>query len=156
MPNDWEWSFSCCVVCGRFWTWIFIQWVLFQGQTEIIHCEKVNIFHFRLLITNVCSSHGKVRNLQFIHSYRYGSFPPSDHEFKFLKKCHEHNRTNICDICKEEENKSRTSPKYQGTTILDLMILPQRICWMCNLTFMTNNDQNEHFRTKHNYGIPKN
>ena len=132
--------------------------MLFQGQTEIIHCEKVNIFHFRLFITNVCSSHGKVRNLQFIHSYRYGNFSPSDHhiikhELKFLKKCHEHDRTNICDICKEEENKSRPSPKYQGTTILDLMILPQRECWICETTFETNFDQNEHFSIQHNYGL---
>ena len=72
-----------------------------------------------------------------------------------LKKCYEHNRKRECDICKEEENKSKTSPKYQGTAILDLMILPLRQCWICEKTFKTNNGQNEHFRTKHDYGIRK-
>ena len=48
-----------------------------------------------------------------------------------------------------EENKSTSSPKYQGSAILDLMILPHRMCWMCNITFKTTNDQNEHFFTEH-------
>ena len=69
-----------------------------------------------------------------------------------LKKCYEHNRTETCDVCKKEENKSRSSPKYQGRTILDLMILPKRECWVCETTFETNHDQNEHFRIQHDYG----
>ena len=70
-------------------------------------------------------------------------------EINDLRKLSNHGEEMSCITCLEEEKKSKTSPKYQGTTILERMILPHRECWICKSTFENSKDQIEHFVSKH-------
>ena len=69
-----------------------------------------------------------------------------DHYLRLISK---HDQGAICTICQEEENKSGPSPRFQGTTILDRIILPKKECWICKLNFKNNNEQVEHFVANH-------
>ena len=78
--------------------------------------------------------------------FRYGRNHDEEHYLRLISK---HDQDKFCAICEEEENKSSPSPRFQGTNILDRMMLPSKECWICKLTLKNNKEQVEHFVINH-------
>ena len=53
-----------------------------------------------------------------------------------------------CDVCQEEEAKSKTL-KLNKTKILQKEIIPSNHCWICDLTFQDGEAQAKHFLDGH-------
>ena len=55
-----------------------------------------------------------------------------------------------CCVCKIEEEKSiASSPKFEGTNVIDCHILPSGKCWICNKVNLTSLQQRDHFFRVH-------
>ena len=76
---------------------------------------------------------------------RYGEKYSTTPIFRQLSK---HKELKNCQVCQEEEAKSKTL-KFQGTSLIQRIILPKNECWICKLRFEDAEKQIKHFSRHH-------